>query len=214
MVLRAIEAMPKAEKWVFIIRKEHAEKHCIKEIILASVPSAEFIEVEATTRGGLESALLAAPKMNEGDSAFISACDIAPEWDMQAFEKMVEKEKPSAVVITFEEDASKLGNPAKYSWVKLKGNGEVEKISLKKPVANGKGRAVAGSFYFASWKDFRKAAEGILVKGRAGQELHLEGAINKMLAGRARVLEFKVEKFICFGTPEELEEYLEGKRHG
>jgi len=210
MIQHAIRSMPDADRWVFIVRSEHIY-FGLEKAIKTEVPDAIILPIDHVTRGGVETALLAEKHLSPDDSAFISACDIAPEWNMQNFLDMLNKKKPDAVVFGFKGDARVLKHPSSYSWIDADRSGKVNRISIKKPISKTPldDSAVVGSFWFSKWANFALLAKDLL-DSHSNTEYHLEMILNKYAEKGKNISLFNIDRFICWGTPEELEEYVKG----
>ena len=76
---RAISSVSVEEapmKYSFIVRREHIEKYKIDEQIKAILPEANVFCVEKTTRGAVETCLLAESVISEDDSIVVMDCDL------------------------------------------------------------------------------------------------------------------------------------------
>ena len=70
----AIDGAPM--KYSFIVRKEHIDKYHIDEQIKAIIPEANVFYVEKTTRGAVETCLIAESAISEDDSVVVMDCDL------------------------------------------------------------------------------------------------------------------------------------------
>ena len=69
--------------------------------------------------------------------------------------------------------------------------------------------ASTGIYYWESWTMFRKYAEEVMKNKPVGlSEYYCSLLFNPMVAAGHRVCLHEVDKFICWGTPEDLDEYF------
>ena len=78
LFLRAIESLPKdAEiKYSFIVRQNHIESHQIDEQIKYHLPNSNIFSVSKTTRGAVETCLVAESVIDDNDAVIIMDCDL------------------------------------------------------------------------------------------------------------------------------------------
>ena len=63
-------------KYSFIVRKEHIDKYHIDEQIQAIIPEANVFYVEKTTRGAVETCLMAERVIDDADGIVVMDCDL------------------------------------------------------------------------------------------------------------------------------------------
>jgi len=59
MIIKAIRDMPKSDKWIFIVRREHIDEYRIDSLIKEEIADAIIIPVSQTTDGQAHTCLLA-----------------------------------------------------------------------------------------------------------------------------------------------------------
>ena len=140
MILRAIESMPKADRWIFICRSEHVSKYGLDKVLKGTIPNAEIITVDKLTEGQASTCLLARDLLEQDDCKplFIGACDNAPVWNRKKFLELVadKKKNSDAIAFTFTHDERLTENPKSWGWVEtdcVSGSGSrVQGGSIKK----------------------------------------------------------------------------------
>ena len=65
-----------AMKFSFIVRQEHIEHYHIDEQIKTIIPEANIFSVEKTTRGAVETCLIAENAIDENDAVIVMDCDL------------------------------------------------------------------------------------------------------------------------------------------
>ena len=63
-------------KYSFIVRKEHIDNYHIDDQIKAILPNANVFYVAKTTRGAVETCLIAEPVISDEDSIMVMDCDL------------------------------------------------------------------------------------------------------------------------------------------
>lgn len=211
MIIRAIRDMPKSDKWIFIVRKEHIDIFGIDRIIQKEIPRAILIPVNQTTDGQACSALLAEPFLEPDESVFLAACDNGYLFDSIKYNQLLNDEKIDAIIWTFTQQDILKQNPNAWGWVKLDAdNRTVITVSIKKPISANvyEDHAVVASFYFRKSKDLFEAIKLMIREDhRINNEFYLDALpIFFKKLGKKSVI-FDVMLYVGWGDPHALYEY-------
>lgn len=211
MVVKVIRSLPKADKWIFIVRQEHIQDYKIDEIIKKEVPKAIVIAVNQTTLGQANTCLLAQAYLDPEEPLFIAACDNTYVYDKEAYSRLVQDPNIDAVVWTFTQMERMRTSPESFGWVKLAEDGKtIVDMSVKVPISADpyNDHAVVATFYFKKAKDFTAAANLMINENyRINNEFYVDAVpifLNKLNKKSAI---FAVDQYVCWGTPADLEEY-------
>ena len=211
MIIKAIRDMPKSDKWIFMVRKEHVDDYKIDELIKSEIPNAIIIPVEKTTEGQACTCMLAEPHLDDDEPVFIAACDNGYVYDKVAYEILCNDPKVDSVVWTFTKKETLKRNPNAWGWCKLGKDGiTVEDMSVKIPVSDDpfKDHAVVATFYFKKAKDFKDAYNLMLKEDyRIKNEFYVDAIpifLNKL---KKRSVIFDVDLYLGWGTPKDLYDY-------
>ena len=211
MIIHSIRQMPKADKWIFIVRKEHVEEYSINKIIQAEIKDAIIIEIEETTEGQASTCMLAMSHVDDNDEVFVAACDNSFLFNEKKFNELREREDVDAVVWTFTQDTLLADNPQAWGWIKVAEDGEiVEDVSVKIPVSETpfKDHAVVATFYFKRAGDFKDAYNAMYAENyRINNEFYVDSIpifMNKL--GKKSVI-FDVDLYVGWGKPGDLYQY-------
>lgn len=208
MVIQAAHALPKAEKWIFVCRREHVIDYKLDETIRSYYPDAKIIVVDALTEGQASTCLLAKELINNDEELIIGACDNGMIWNKKKFEET--KQDTDCLVWTYRNNTTVKKKPEAYGWVVVDENNNVKKTSVKIPISNTpmKDHAIAGAFWFKKGNIFVSAAEEMIEKNdKVNGEFYIDQCINYVVSAGLRVKIFEVEKYICWGTPEDLKKF-------
>jgi len=192
-------------KFSFIVRKEHIEKYHIDEQIRAILPDAHVFYVERTTRGAVETCLIAESAIAVEDSVIVMDCDLEfrskgyTEGIKQILEKPVEQ-VDGGMLVSFESD-----NP-RYSYAEVDENMIVKRTAEKEVISN---HALCGAYFFSSAKGFLRAAHLLLDEPVFTKpEYYVSLLYNYLLSNGETVRLTTMEEYCSYGTPEELRRYL------
>lgn len=188
-------------KYSFIVRKEHIDKYGIDKAIKQILPEANVFYVEKTTRGAVETCLIAEDAIADDDAVIIMDCDL--EFRSDKYKELIEKalketgeEARGGALVSFE------SNERKYSYAEVDANGRVIRTAEKEVISN---HALCGAYFFASGKEFKQAAHRLLNEPvMLKPEFYVSLLFNYLLRDGSPVYLAPMEFYRSFGTPEEL----------
>ncbi|MEK7172711.1 MAG: NTP transferase domain-containing protein [Patescibacteria group bacterium] len=221
MIVRVIEALPKSDKSIFIVRQEHIDKYQVDKLIKKECANAIVIPVSQTTEGQASTCMLAMPYLDPDDDMFIAACDNSFVFDYKKFADLKKDQSIDAVIWTFTKNKLLSESPKSWGWVKLEDDGcTIKDMSVKIPVSENpfNDHAVVATFYFKKAAQFKDAYE-LMVKEnyRINNEFYVDSfpIFYKKLGLRSVI--FDVDLYIGWGKPKDLYIYDEREycyRHG
>lgn len=199
-------ALPGVEmKYSFIVRQEHIDKQHIDQLIKAILPEARVFSVLKTTRGAVETCLVAEDAIYDEDAIVVMDCDL--EFRSVGYNELVGRalsvsaeEADGGALVSFE------SNNPRYSYAQVDDQGRVLRTAEKEPISN---HALCGAYFFGSGKDFKRLANQLLEDGTHGKaEFYVSLLYNYLLAEGKVVRLAPMEEYYSYGTPEELKRYL------
>ena len=211
MVVKALQSLPKASKNILIVRKEHLNIDDFRSLLNNYFENVIIIEIDYLTDGQASTCLLSESYIPRNSILNIGACDIGFEYDMKKYTETIGKFE--SFIWTYNNNPNVLRNPDMYGWVKTKINSnEVELVSCKKPISSNLlfDQVVSGTFTFKNSDSFFDGIKKMISKNdRVNGEFYLDTIFNH-LHNKSSV--FKVEKYYSWGTPQELNHYLENDK--
>lgn len=207
MIVRAIEGMPKAESWVFVVRQDYLEK---KELIETLKMSGDKVEVlvDPNPTGQMDSCLVAKEHYSDDESIFVGACDCGMIYDKEGFGKLIGSGEADMISFSFTREPNLAKNPQTYGWLKQDKDMRISGVSVKIPISNDpfNDYAITGSFAFKSGKYFLELAEEIIKRDiKVKNEYYIDSMVDLACELGHKVVSFPV-KYIGWGTPVEYEE--------
>lgn len=192
-------------KYSFIVRKEHIDTYQIDEKIRTILPEANIFSVLKTTRGAVETCLLAESVIAEEDAIIVMDCDL--EFSSRALMENIKSilAKPvdkvnGGLLVSFESDQPK------YSYAEVNENGIVKRTAEKEVISS---NALCGSYFFSSAKDFLRVSHEFLDDVSFNKsEFYVSLLYNYLLREGQVVKLCPMEKYFSYGTPDELKRYL------
>lgn len=191
-------------KYSFIVRQEHIDKQHIDSLIKAILPESQVFSVQKTTRGAVETCLVAEEAIDDEDAVVVMDCDL--EFRSVRYNELVAKalslpisEADGGALVSFDSD-----NP-RYSYAQIDDEGRVLRTAEKEPIST---HALCGAYFFGSGMDFKRIAHQLLEDGTHGKpEFYVSLLYNYLLAEGKIVRLATMEEYYSYGTPEELLQY-------
>lgn len=210
MILHAARSLPKCDRWIFACREEHIQVSKIDLSLQQHFPNCKIISVKSLTEGQASTCLLARDLIAPEDQLTIGACDNAMTYSLENFRSEVSDSGVDVLIWTFRENPAVLQNPKMYGWVKVDNNNFVEKVSVKVPISTTpmKDHAVIGAFTFKRSDNFFKCTDLMIESNRrVNGEFYVDEVMNLAIEAGLKVKVFEVDRYICWGTPNDLKVY-------
>lgn len=190
-------------KYSFIVRKEHIDKYGIDKSIKEILPEANVYFVEKTTRGAVETCMIAEDSIQDDDALVVMDCDL--EFSSKKYNELIKNslskspgEACGGALVSFESDLPK------YSYAEVDANGRVLRTAEKEVISS---HALCGAYFFASGKEFKHVASELIHSPMEKPELYVSLLYNKILAKGSPVYLAPMELYRSYGTPEELSQH-------
>jgi len=207
--IQSVDGIESERHYSLIVRQEHICEYGIDAEIVRDIPDSRVLSVTQTTRGAVETCLLAQEDIADDDAVLLLDCDL--EFYSAAFNSAIREilTRPATVadggvLLSFDAD-----NP-RYSYALTDGDGRVIRTAEKKVISND---ALAGAYFFSTGRSFLASATRLLDDAdRQESELYVSLLYNYLIEAGETVRLVKTEKYRSFGTPEELRQYAKSDR--
>ena len=216
MVVRAVGELPPCDRIVFVVHPEHVRRYAIDVALQRHFPRCRVVATPGLTEGQACTVRLAAEALDEGESVLVAACDNSHAYDRRKFERLAAGDY-DCLLWTYRNDSRVLAKPAAYGWVRVReGSIDVAEVSCKQPISQTPlaDHAVSGCFWFRRAGQMLSAIDRMVAANRrVNDEFYLDVVPNLLVESGARVGAFEVDKYIGWGTPHELDDYLRWQRY-
>jgi NDP-sugar pyrophosphorylase family protein len=190
-------------KYSLIVRQEHIDEYAIDQQIKAILPDANVFSVLKTTRGAVETCLVAESAIADDDAVVVMDCDLefsSEEYTNIIREELRKKNASGGALVSFKSDLPK------YSYAEVDETGRVIRTAEKKVISN---NALCGAYFFSSGKEFKQVAHQLIGEAEFKEpEFYLSLLYNYLLKAGDVVRIAHLDKYYSYGTPEELKQYL------
>lgn len=205
MFMRALESFESLAEpiFIFVLRKEQVDTYELDKKILASLPDAKISILDHNTGGAVETCMVAKEHIDDDLPIIIADCDIYFE-SSEYFSK-INQSQMDGLLLTFDSDHPR------YSYVEIDKLGQVIRTAEKVVISN---NAILGGYYFKSGLLFKTLANKFLSDElpKNLKEYFVSHLFNILIEQKGIVKIANVDKKNIFGTPEELNAYLESKK--
>lgn len=192
-------------KYSFIVRQEHIEQYEIDRKIKAILPEASVFSVLKTTRGAVETCLMARKAIDYNDAILVMDCDL--EFRSKSFNDTICNilAKPAnkvngGMLVSFDSDMPR------YSYASVDETGRVTRTAEKEVISK---HALCGAYFFSNAESFLYAADLLMNETNFSKpEYYVSLLYNYLLKRGDYVGLAKMEEYYSYGTPEELKCYL------
>ena len=162
--------------------------------------SYDVVILDDVTEGAAQTVLTAKDLINDDTPLMTMNSDQLVDWDIERLFEMCEQF--DGVIPCF------YGEGNAWSYARTLDNGYVQEVAEKKQISK---YATAGYYYWKKGSDFVKYAEQMIKdNSRTNGEFYVAPVYNWAVRDGKRIGVFMVDKCYSLGTPEDLQEYLNG----
>jgi CTP:molybdopterin cytidylyltransferase MocA len=178
----------------------------IANILEALARNVEVCVIPPHEEGPTYSALQVA-SIPDDEAVIVTYCDFSVDWDYGAFLRHALGNDGALAVFRGFHPAS-FGDTL-YAYVSTDGDRFIE-LREKRSFTSDRTQeyASAGTYYFCSWAIFRRYARMVGGGNDELPEAYVSLLFNHMVGDGLDVVVHEIERFLCYGTPEDVRQYL------
>lgn len=212
MVIQAVNSLPAADQYAFVLREDMSGHAEISAVIKKEYPGAIVKLIPDVTEGQAITALIAAKQLElDGSSQSlitVGACDFGSLYDKSALQLLQNNPDVDVIVWGVRGYPSAVRKPKMFGWIDEK-DGVISNISVKTPLDSPETDAVVlGTFSFRKIGDLEAAISSLVARdGRVNGEFYLDSCINDAISLGLKCHLFEVDSFLCWGTPDDLKTF-------
>jgi len=213
VIAHVIALFPGETDFLFICNADHLadKRYGMEETIRRYCPSAKIVGIAPHKEGPVHAVLEAAQHIKTGEPVLVSYCDYAAAWDYIAFKTLVVQSKCDGAVLGYTGFHPHMLRNHNYGYVRMNGE-RVADIQEKRSFTGEPMSEIAlcGAYYFRDAGTMLEAFRELLPHDelRISGEHYVSMAYKSMLAKGADIRTFLVDRFMQWGTPEDLSDYL------
>lgn len=208
MIARVVEMFDDKDKFYFVLNEEQIKEHPQIESLLRSLAKrVEIIVIPSHEKGPVFSALQI-DSIKEDEEVIVTYCDFLVTWNYKDF--LREVRGYDGAVPSFKGFHPASFGHTYYAYMRINDENEMLELREKNSFTDERHLepASSGIYYFKEWSIFKKYANRVMNDGFENlKEGYVSLLFNPMAKDGLRILVNYVDKFICLGTPEDLEQY-------
>lgn len=210
MIEHVVATFPGETDFVFICARDHLETTPLRQILSRLVPGAPIVVVEPNKLGPVWATMQAQETIKDDAPVMVNYCDFAVKWDYDHFLQEMQRRNPAGCITAYRGFHPHSLGPNLYAYMRHHDNYLLEIREKYAFTSERMGEyASSGAYYFRDGKlckhYFREAMERDLsTKG----EFYASMPYNLLLEDGLPVYIYELEQFLQWGTPEDLEEYV------
>lgn len=211
MIEQSIAALPSPKERVLVALAEHADDARFRSMVGSFSAPTRIVRLDRVTEGQACTAKLGVDVIDPDAPVLFAPCDAGYVYDVERWLDIESRADAEIVLFTAKNHLPAIWRPQMYGWVDVAEDGNVRSIAVKKLV-EGKVAAelevVTGTFWFKSGRVFVREMESMLAADeRVNNEFYIDTIAKRMVEGGRPSRAFTVDKYMPWGTPEELKTF-------
>ncbi|HLD72416.1 MAG TPA: sugar phosphate nucleotidyltransferase [Candidatus Nanoarchaeia archaeon] len=213
MIEHVINMFSFEDEFIFICHEEHLKETQLKKVLLNLAPKSKIVSVTTDQiRGGpLYTCSNVFNLVGDNEEVIINYCDFTLKWNYSDFLAEINQRRCDGAVISFQGfHPASLGDTY-YAYLKVDQERYLTELREKEPFTKENRMddyASTGTYYFRKWSDFKRYTQKVMdANMNTKGETYITHPYILMIKDGLKVLNYEVEKFICWGTPRDYEVY-------
>lgn len=214
MIEHVVNLFPGIDDVLFICNEAHLATTDLRAVLQGLRPTARIVSIPSHKLGPVYATLQAERFIPDDDDVIVNYCDFACRWDVEQFRRTVRETACDGCITAYRGFHPHSLGETYYAYIKER-HQWLEEIKEKSSFTNQRMKeyASAGTYYFAKGRYVKHYFRALM-----DRQLHVQGeyyvslVYNLMKADGLRTVIYELDQFLQWGTPEDLEEYLEWSR--
>ena len=201
MIQVVVESLAVKGKHIFVVRDDHDDQFCYRDILARFVDDFEIVRVSGVTEGAACTALFAERLIDNDEPLLISVCDAHNDLgvDLSAGVMPNASAWDDGVVFCFQSEDQRYCYVGEFA-------GYVTKVVEKSVISK---KATSGVYYWQKGSYFVRCCRSMIERGRrVGDEFYLAPVYNEAIEDGGRIKASMVRGIYDLGTDEKIREYL------
>jgi NDP-sugar pyrophosphorylase family protein len=216
MIVRSLECLPPPRQRVLVVQREHQESARFREV--AASLRGKIVALDKVTRGQACTARIGVENVEVTGGVdmqtpiLFAPCDTGYVYDVDKWLALEKADDCDLILFTAKNHLPALWRPQMYGWLSTTKDGLIDKVAVKKQVEGvlpAEQEVVTGTFWFKSARLYQEETDAMIAANdRVNNEFYIDTIARRMVERGARVRAFTVDKYMPWGTPEELKTFL------
>ena len=200
---RALKCLPKTDKGILGARTEHKD-------LLPLQDYGDVVWFDEVLPGQACTTEKIVRKIPPEYSFLVSACDNGVLYDADKFVELVNDKDNDIIVWSYRNNYTSHYNPNAYSWLDVNEEDIITNVSVKDFTGDNPldKHAIIGTMFFRNKDIYTGPLSQLYQKNhRTNGEFYIDNLLNEAIDLGYIVRNFEVDKYICWGTPTDLQTY-------
>lgn len=209
MIQHVCDMFGETDEFYFICDRKHLDVPAYRDILNKIPRKHHVLGITPPPEGPVATVLHLRNAIPADEAVIVSYCDFSVRWDYRYFKQQIGEYEGAIPCFRGFHPAS-FGDTY-YAYCRVNADNELLELREKKSFTAKRHEefASAGIYYFDRWDSFTRHAEKALKDFKSVlPECYVSLLYNHMLAEKKKVLVTEVEKFICWGTPKDMEQFV------
>jgi NDP-sugar pyrophosphorylase family protein len=211
MIEQSIAALPQPKTRTLVVQAAHADDARFRKMVASFSAPTNIIRLDHVTEGQACTAKLGMERLDLDAPVLFAPCDCGYVYDVAKWQAIEQAAASDIVLFTAKNHLPAIWRPQMYGWVDADASGNIRTIAVKKAVADvplADQQVVTGTFWFKSGKIFMREVDAMIAANdRVNGEFYIDTIARRMVEHGEKTRAFTVEKYIPWGTPEELKTF-------
>lgn len=212
MIEQVLRFLPRPSSTTLVAREEHTGTEAFRSTVARAEPRPDILTLSEVTEGQAITAKIGVEAVDPERPVLIPPCDAGYVFDIEAWKELEARGDVDCVVWCGKDHLPSIWYPQQSGWIASDETGRATAMAVKKPI-DGLGiteqHALTGTFWFRTGRIFLDAVEELVASGeRVNGEWYIDTVAKRMIEQGRSVHAFVVDKFMPWGTPNELKTFF------
>lgn len=215
MVEHVVRMFPGETDFVFICARNHLEETPLRSVLQRLVPGAAIVPIDPHRRGPVHAVQLADAYVKNDEPVIVTYCDITVGWDYENFKRVMQETKCDGCLTGYRGFHPYSLGTTLYAYMR---ESDHRLLEIQEKHHFTKNRmdeyASSGTYYFRSGALMKKYFQAAVDKNlQTNGEYYASMPYNLLVADSLNVQIYPLQRFLHWGIPEDLQEYVSWSRY-
>lgn len=215
IIEHVVSMFPGESDFLFVCTTEALEKTPLREVLTRVAPSGRIVAIQPHKLGPVHAVLQAREHVRPNEPVIVNYCDFAVQWDYRDFKKKMAELKYAGCITAYRGFHPHSLGPNLYAYMRERDNYLLE-IREKHCFTHDRMNeyASAGTYYFHRGSEMLRYFQRAVDRGlQTNGEFYASTPYNLLVEDGLPVFIYELKRFLQWGTPEDLEQYLAWSRY-
>lgn len=213
MIEQTLRMLPKPSQRVLVARSEHSTTEAFKATLASTDPTPQVITLDRVTEGQAITAQIGVKEVDPNRPVLIPPCDAGYVYNLEEWARLENEPSTDCIVWCARNHLPSIWYPALSGWIHADPKtGDAKAMAVKKLVDDvpiEEQFPLTGTFWFRTGQVFLDGVDELVESGeRVNNEWYIDTVAKRMIERGMSVKAFIVDKFMPWGTPNELKTFF------